>query len=258
MISAGNDGQKEIGLARKRTTRAAKSALLKRDDRKCGIHIGGCGGQIQFRSQCEVDHIVPVVLYQSLAPEPRDFDNRWNYQPMHKECHQTKADRLHGRQLRELEAAVTVGTNAPDDWPRFECQCHYLQIVGDDLFVFTRGFVDSGNHLLYAGVVKDFGDQDRQDAILVPGQWTGHGGSHTRGYSNIGDNVRGFMLPSFSPKRVQGFNIFESTRVGLPGPKYIYIDEKGHVTPVDEPIRLNVPRQVRPAAGGRTDRRAEL
>ena len=225
-------------MARRRITRAEKSALLKRDDRKCGIHMGGCGGQIQFRSQCEVDHIVPVVLYQSLAPQPRAFDNRWNYQPMHPKCHQAKEDRLHGRDLAELEAAVTVGANTPDDWPRFECQCHYLKIVGADLFVFTKGLIDTENHMLYAGVVKDFGDEDRQDGILVPVQWTGPGGTPTRGYSNIGKNVRGFILPSFSPKRVPGFNIFEARRVGLPGPQYIYIDEKGYVTPVDSPPRL--------------------
>ena len=220
---------------RKRITRAAKRALLKRDDWKCGIHMGGCAGQVQYRSQCEVDHIVPVVLYNSLAPEPRDFDNPWNYQPMHKECHKEKEDRLRGRKLGEVEAAVTVGTNTPDDWPRFECQCHYLQIVECDLLVFTKGPIDTGKHLLYPGVVRDFGNENRQDGILVPGQWTGPGGIPTRGFSKMGNNVRGFLLPSFSPKRVLGFNIFEARRVGLPGPKYIHIDEKGHVTPVNDP-----------------------
>ena len=220
---------------RKRITRAGKRALLKRDDWKCGIHMGGCAGQVQYRSQCEVDHIVPVVLYNSLAPEPRDFDNPWNYQPMHKECHKEKEDRLRGRKLGEVEAAVTVGTDTPDDWPRFECQCHYLQIVECDLLVFTKGPIDTGKHLLYPGVVRDFGNENRQDGILVPGQWTGPGGIPTRGFSKMGNNVRGFLLPSFSPKRVLGFNIFEARRVGLPGPKYIHIDEKGHVTPVNDP-----------------------
>ena len=241
---------------RKGITRAVKSALLRRDHRQCGIHVGGCGGKIQSRSQCEVDHIVPVVLYSSLAPEPRDFDNPWNYQPVHQECHKAKEDRLHGRELGELEAAVTVGANTPDDWPRFECQCHYLQIVGADLFVFTKGAIDTGKHLLHPEVVKDFGDENRQDGILVPGQWTGSGGIPARGFSNMGNNVRGFILPSFSPKRVPGFNIFEAQRVGLPAPKYIYIDEKGHVTPVDDDPRLRLPLQGRPPQG-RTDRRAQ-
>ena len=218
--------------SRKRITRAGKSVLLKRDDRKCGIHMGGCGEEVRYRSQCEVDHIVPVVLYKALAPEPRDFDNPWNYQPMHKECHRAKEDRLRGRELGELEAAVTVGANTPDDWPRFECQCHYLQIVGSDLLVLTKGTIDNGSHLLYPGVVKDFGNEDRQDAIVVIGQWTGPGGIPTVGYSNMGNSVRGFILPSFSPKRVPGFNIFEAQRVGLPVPERIYIDERGHVTPV--------------------------
>ena len=51
-------------------------------------------------------------------------------------------------------------------------------------------------------------------------------------YSDMGNSVRGFMLPSFSPKRVTGFNILEARRVGLPGAERIYIDEKGHVTPL--------------------------
>ena len=220
---------------RKRISRAAKSALLKRDNRRCGIHMGGCGRVIRNRGQCEVDHIIPVVLYRSLAPEPRGFDKPWNYQPMHRDCHKAKEDRLRGRQLEELEAAVTVGANTPDDWPRFECQCHYLQIVGSDLFVFTKGRIGSGKHLLYAGVVKDFGEDDRQDGILVPSRWTGPAGKPMVGYSNIHNNLRGFILPSFSPKRVPGFNIFEARRVGLPGPKYVYIDERGYLTPLDDP-----------------------
>ena len=219
--------------SRRRITRARKSALLKRDDWKCGIHMGGCGGQVQYRSQCEIDHIIPVVLYNSLAPEPRDFDNPWNLQPIHKGCHKAKEDRLRGRALGALEAAVTIGANTPDDWPRFECQCHYLQIVGTDLFVFTRNPIDTARHLLYPGVVRDFGNEDRQDGILVTGKWTGSGGIPTRGFSNIDNNVRGFILPSFSPKRVPGFNILEAQRVGFPGPKYVYIDEKGYMTPVN-------------------------
>ena len=242
--------------SRKRITRAGKSSLLSRDNRKCGIHMGGCGGQVQSRSQCEVDHIVPVVLYNALAPEPRDFDNPWNYQPMHKECHKAKEDRLRGRELGDLEAAVTVGANTPEDWPRFECQCHYLQIVGEDLLVFTKGPIDTESHLLFPRVVRDFGDEDRQDGILVPGQWTGLGGIPTRGYANTDNNVRGFILPSFSPKRVPGFNILEARRVGLPGPKYVYIDEKGYMTPVNGPPLLGGTLEGRPPTG-RTDRRAQ-
>ena len=219
--------------------------------------MGGCGGRIQSRSQCEVDHIIPVGLYSLLAPEPRNFDNPWNYQPMHKECNQAKQDRLRGRELGKLEAAVTVGANTPDDWPRFECQCHYLQILGRDLFALTKSPLDTGKHLLYPGVVKDFGNQDRQDGILVSSQWTGPGGTPTFGYSDIGNNLRGFILPSFSPRRVLGFNIFEATRVGLPGPKYIYIDEKGNVTPMDNSLHLGVTLKGGPAAEGNTGRRAD-
>ena len=122
--------------------------------------------------------------------------------------------------------------------------------------MFTNGPINIGKHLLYPGVVRDFGNEDRQDGILVPSQWTGQGGTNVVGFSRMGKNIRGFILPSFSPKRVVGFNIFEARRVGLPGPKYIHVDEKGYVTPVDDHSRMRVTLQGRPLER-RTDRRAQ-
>ena len=214
-------------------TRATRRRILKRDGKLCGFHMGGCRKPIEQSEKCNVDHIIPKALFTALAPERvNEFEVEWNYQPMHINCHEKKRDRLNGRELGELERAVTVGAMTPDDWPRYECNCHYLQIEGDDLFVLTQGSIGSGKHLVYAGVVKDFGEEDRQDAILVIGKWTGPGHAPMVGYNHIGKNERGFILPSYSPKRVQGFNIMEARRVGLPGPKYIYVNERGHVTPL--------------------------
>ena len=127
---------------------------------------------------------------------------------------------------------VATGANTPDDWPRFQCNCHYLQIFDEDLHVCTQGPFGIGEHKLYEGVVKDFGDPDRQDGILVVGRWTGPGGARLLGFNRTDRNHRGYIFPSFSPKIVAGFNISERSRVGLPTSQRIYIDEKGYVTPV--------------------------
>ena len=151
---------------------------------------------------------------------------------MHEECNLGKSDGLEGRELDQLEAAVTTGNNAPDDWPRFECKCHYRQIIEGAMYVCTTSAIDSTSYELCANVVKDFGDLNRQDAIMVPHKWIGLGGTEYFGYRNEIHKSDGYVLPSFAPKRVPGFNIFERSRVGLPTPDRIYIDEKGHVSPI--------------------------
>ena len=171
-----------------------------RDSGRCGIHLGGCGRRIERSNQCEVDHIIPLVLAKLIAPAPREFDRPWNYQPMHKECNREKADRMNGRELGELETAATVGANTPDDWPRFQCKCHYLQILGNDLYVCTQTPAGTGKHKLYAGVVMDFGNQNRQDGILVAEQWTGPGGAQVRGFNRTGKNLRGYIFPKLKPR----------------------------------------------------------
>ena len=218
-------------------TRATRRRVLRRDARICGLHMRGCHRPIEEGAECNVDHIIPKALFTMLTQHrANDFEADWNYQPMHIKCHEEKRDRLSGRGLNELEKAVTVGTITPDDWPRYECQCHYLQIDEGDLFVKTQGSIGNGRHLLYAGVVKDFGNEDRQDAILVIGRWTGPEHIPTAGYSRRGNSERGFLLPSYSPRRVPGFNIMQARRVGLPSPQYIYIDDKGYVTPLEDTV----------------------
>ena len=217
-------------LPKRKKTRAAKRKIVPRDSGLCGIHSGGCGQALT--TNCTVDHIVPLSLAKSVAPNPREFDQPWNYQPMHQECNKRKDDETGNRELGEFETIAIARTNTPDHWPRFQCKCHYLQILEGDLYVCTKEPIGPNHHKLYEGVVKDFGGENRQDAIMVMGRWTGPGGKQMAGFSNLDKTQRGYMLSSFSPKAVPGFNIAERSRVGLATPKYIYVDEKGHVTPV--------------------------
>ena len=217
-------------LSRQQKRRIRKQ-LTQRDGNLCGIHLGGCHKPIVDQQEA-IDHITPLSLFGYISPNPAQFDSIWNYQLMHEECNLGKSDGLEGRELDQLEAAVTTGNNAPDDWPRFECKCHYRQIIEGAMYVCTTSAIDSTSYELCANVVKDFGDLNRQDAIMVPHKWIGLGGTEYFGYRNEIHKSDGYVLPSFAPKRVPGFNIFERSRVGLPTPDRIYIDEKGHVTPI--------------------------
>ena len=217
-------------LSRQQKRRIRKQ-LTQRDSNLCGIHLGGCHKPI-VNQQEAIDHITPLSLFGYISLNPAQFDSIWNYQLMHEECNRGKSDGLEGRELDQLETAVTTGNNAPDDWPRFECKCHYLQIIEGAMYVCTTSAIDSTSYELCANVVKDFGDVNRQDAIMVPHKWIGRDGTEYVGYRNENNRSDGYALPSFAPKRVPGFNIFERSRVGLPTPDRIYIDEKGHVTPL--------------------------
>ena len=211
--------------------RRIKKQLTQRDGNLCGIHLGGCHKPL-VNQQEAIDHITPISLFGYISPNPAKFDSIWNYQLMHEECNRGKSDGLEGRELDQQETAVTTGNNAPDDWPRFECKCHYLQILEGAMYVCTTSMSDSGRYELCTNVVMDFGKVNRQDAIMVPHKWIDRGGTEYSGYRNEINKQDGYILPSFAPNRVPGFNIFERSRVGLPTPDRIYIDEKGYVTPI--------------------------
>ena len=226
-----NFSKEDVDLtAEGKRMRRARPKIMHRDSGLCGIHLGGCGRPVAI-DECTVDHIVPKALFESIAPTPSEFRREQNYQPMHGECNEKKMNMMEGRKLETFEKTIATGTNnTPDDWPRFRCKCHYLQILEGDMCVCTLGIVGVGEHKLYGGVVKDY-DGIRQDAIMVVGKWK-EKGKEMAGFDRRGNSVRGFLLPSFSSKRVPGFNISERGRVGLPVPKNIYVDESGYVTPL--------------------------
>ena len=209
----------------------AKPKIMSRDGGLCGIHLGGCGLPISKCDEVTVDHVTPRALLEPIAPIPSEFRREHNYQPMHGECNEKKANLMKGRELGEFEKAITTGTNnTPDHWPRFQCKCHYLQILDGDMCVCTLGVAGVGEHKLLNGVVRNY-DGTRQDAIVVPGFWHNKG-KDMAGFDRSGKSSRGFVLPSFSSKGVTGFNISERTRVGMPAPERIHVDERGYVTPL--------------------------
>ena len=220
-----------------RVPKGRRRRALRRDDDRCGIHLGGCGRKIQWDNKRipPGDHIIPQSLFSKVAPDPQEFQEDWNIQPMHDSCGTEKDNRLSGLGMGEMEMLFTSFADTPDKWPLFTCRCHYLQVVGTDLYVCTKGPVSKGKHILYAGFVKDFGESNRQDAIMVVEHWTTTDGRKVVGYDGRGKTARDHILPSISPRRVAEFNLSETIRVGLPFPKVIYRDERGRVFPVTPP-----------------------
>ena len=57
-------------MVKGKTTKVAGLKIMSRDNRLCGIHLGGCGQPIT--GKCEVDHIVPFGLAKLIASTARD------------------------------------------------------------------------------------------------------------------------------------------------------------------------------------------
>ena len=188
------------------SSRAQRRRLLRRDNRICGLHLGGCGKQIGDAEKPNVDHIIPRALFSQVASDRiAEFNMDWNCQPTHIGCNDSKDFRLSG-------------------WPEFTCKCHYLQVCEGDLYVYTRGIIGEGRHKLLEGVVSE--RNDKVDAQVVIGSGTGQGGRNLSGYH---EDRFGYLLAGIAESRVEMFNLNERGRVGLPVPKRIQIDDKGRI-----------------------------
>lgn len=191
--------------------RKQRGRLLRRDSRLCGVHLGGCGQRIEEGDGSNVDHIIPSAFFSKVSGNSRSlFEQDWNCQPMHLGCNTTKGDDL-------------------AEWPRFRCDCHFLQVEDGHLFVRTRGQAGSEKHLLLPNVVSP--DRNKVDARVVvgPGKL---GGRKVQGASAGMKAEFGYMLPGIAARNVDWFNLHEKARVGLQIPKKFELTEEGRVIPV--------------------------
>ena len=185
--------------------------VLRRDDRLCGVHLGGCGRPIEDARGADVDHIIPSAFFSKVARGGRHFYERdWNCQPMHLACNRSKAAEL-------------------DSWPRFRCDCHFLQIEDGNLVVRTRGRAGAERHLLLRGVVSPTPDRVDARVVVGPGKL---GGRKVQGASSGMKAQFGYMLPGIAAAGVDWFNLHERARVGIPIPKTFRLTEEGRVIPV--------------------------
>ncbi len=190
--------------------RHAMRRLLRRDDRLCGVHLGGCGKEIAPGQSPNRDHIIPRSLFKKVAlGREYEFEQDWNCQPMHEACNTSKAFQM-------------------DSWPRFGCRCHFLQVVEGDLYVCTTGKVGQGSHKLLSNVVDDFPESpERVDARVVVGH---HKDTQEQRFVGFRKDRYGYMLPGIHAREVDWFNLHEQARVGLPTPERFWVDERGRIT----------------------------
>lgn len=129
---------------------ALKGRLLERDGYRCGVHVGGCGGELTLVTTT-IDHIVPQNV---LRTDPRVHDqlvkDEGFLQPMCQDCNSA-------RKQGGLDVAFT-------------CKCHnatfFSRIGRPELVIsYTKGFVvrrlrisaeesPDGMHLIVWGMTK--------------------------------------------------------------------------------------------------------
>ena len=202
--------------------RKQRGRVLRRDKRRCGIHLGGCGQVIEEGEGCSVDHIIPSAFISKVAGGDRSlYERDWNCQPMHICCNKKKAAEL-------------------AEWPKFRCGCHYLQVEEGRLFVRARGRVGTERHLLLANVVSASGDKVDARMVVGPGKL---GGKKVLGAA-VGMKAEfGYMLPGIAASRVDWFNLHEKARVGLRIPRRFELTDDGRVLPVGTEMVTGVLRE---------------
>ncbi len=70
----------------KRKTKTNRIAL--RDASICGGHLGGCMKVTEVKKDRSLDHIIPRSFFNNpgVDADPREFNEEWNLQVMHKTC----------------------------------------------------------------------------------------------------------------------------------------------------------------------------
>ena len=190
--------------------RAQLRRVIKRDKRRCGVHLGGCGQLILDTKESDVDHIIPSAFFSKVAGRDRRlYERDWNCQPTHLACNRSKGGGL-------------------DSWPKFRCNCHFLQIEDNHLFVRTRGRAGTDQHLLLHNVVSPTPDRVDARMVIGPGKL---GGRKVQGAS-VGMKAQfGYMLPGIAAREVDWFNLHERARVELQIPKTFKLTEEGRIIP---------------------------
>ena len=168
------------------------SRVMRRDRRRCGIHVGGCGRELVTNRRATRDHMIPRSFISFLsADRSQDFDSDWNIQPMCPKCN---------NEVRESQL---------NDWPLFKCRCHFLQVGKDGgMYIHERTTGREKRHLL----LEDVTSQDRSTFLFFSSRLPGSGNSV--GYSTGGSSSGGHFLVPVLKKHVTCFNWFELARIG--------------------------------------------
>ena len=81
-----------------------KEYLKRRDNNRCGIHLGGCGEEFKPMDEITIDHMIP----KSFKRESHSiFNQNYFLQPMHRHCN------------------ANIKRGQMTEYPTFYCNCHY-------------------------------------------------------------------------------------------------------------------------------------
>lgn len=83
--------------ARRKITKAERKIVYE----KCGRHCAYCGKQINI-SEMQVDHLIPMELYEAYAANGVDLDTMENYMPACRSCNHYKSSMT----LEKFRAAI--------------------------------------------------------------------------------------------------------------------------------------------------------
>ena len=174
--------------------------LLDRDNWKCGIHIEGCRKLIEKVGDCTTDHIIPRHVFTKLDLNLKEYNRRWNKQPMHRECNTRRS----------------TGYNR--GWPTYDCECHFLYIHNGNAYIYAQEDNPQNGewawkcHPFVKEVVSSNAGHEMSIGIILAEQWVNRTRTHL-GLTR--DPVRGHNFPYIHPDVVNKENVRSLAQTGL-------------------------------------------
>ena len=179
----------------KKNNKVKRIRVAHRDDKMCGVHLGGCMMSIQGKST--LDHIIPQSLIQAFGLNSQEFNKDWNLQVMHPECNVKCGGAIHGL-------------------PCFQCACHYYEVVGENLYVlYQDGQMQETNLLMENFVIQHGPDPTGLSIRVEPISQTPKSWPKTKTLNLDSRNTPVHYVISITPPMVQEFNHREAERVRL-------------------------------------------
>ena len=176
--------------------KANKRHLHKRDHGKCGIHVGGCGLDVNI-NEATRDELIPQSYFRGEIGKRFKIDwfGEWNTQVMHRKCNDEKAGN-------------TVV-------PQFRCLCHMLYIdVERDIM---RVLYDAGGRSWQDCTVADNVIGAYNELGMQPSPFVAKGGGRAYGVvapGSISPKSKGvgYWLPRYSEYLAHKCNMIEMIR----------------------------------------------
>ena len=177
--------------------KAKRRRVAHRDDKMCGVHLGGCMTSIQGKST--LDHILPQSLIQPFKLNSEEFNKDWNLQVMHPECNVERGGVIHGL-------------------PCFQCTCHQYEVVGENLYVLYQDGQTQETNLLMENFVLQLDPDPTKLSIRIepisqnPKAWPK---SKTKTLNLDSRNTPVHYVICITPPMVPEFNHRENERVRI-------------------------------------------